>query len=76
MKLTRKAYKFLNDWFEIIKSNKNSVLVQCYFKYYRFIAIVDDNSYYIEIPESEVIEFDFENEDNECISVKDINYAD
>lgn len=30
----------------------------------------------MEIPESEVIEFDFENEDNEYISVKDINYAD
>lgn len=76
MKLTRKAYKFINDWFEITKYNKTIVLVQWYAKYYRFIVNVDEDVYYLEIPESEVIEFDFENEDNEYISVKDINYAD
>lgn len=76
MKVSRKVYNFLNDWLEILKANNSKVLVQWYVKYYRFIVNVDEHTYYLEIPESEVIEFDFETEDNEYISIKDIDYAD
>lgn len=79
MKLSRKAYKLINIWCELL--NTDNIEVREYNKiplgYYEFRAYSNHNQLFIlEIPEDEIIEFNPETEEDEMFFLKELKYAD